>query len=145
MRQAAKRHPDGSRVTPSDATHRRLSYRPCMQALVLDPPPLTRDDDGVIRVGRTRVTLASVVFAFDAGATPEEIVQKYPTLDLASVYAVCAHVLTHRSEVDAYLEAQALVSEQVREEWNGASRRQGFVNVFSVGAAPQPDGSPCGR
>ena len=43
-----------------------------------------RDEDGLIRLGRTRVTLASVVYAFDAGATPEEIVQKYPTLDLAS-------------------------------------------------------------
>jgi uncharacterized protein (DUF433 family) len=97
-----------------------------MQAVALDPPPLVRDEDGVIRVGRTRVTLSSVVYAFDAGATPEEIVQKYPTLDLASVYAVCAHVLAHRPEIDAYLEAQALASGQLREEMERRFPPAGF-------------------
>ena len=52
--------------------------------------PLQTDADGVIRVGGTRVTLETVVEAFQQGATAEEIVQQYPSLALAEVYAVLA-------------------------------------------------------
>jgi uncharacterized protein (DUF433 family) len=65
--------------------------------------PLVTDQDGTIRVGGTRVTLDTVVMAFDAGSTPEQIRQSFPTLDLADLYAVIAYVLRHRDEVDAYL------------------------------------------
>ena len=40
--------------------------------------PTRSDADGVIRVGRTHVTLDTVVAAFDAGATAEEIVRSTP-------------------------------------------------------------------
>ncbi len=50
--------------------------------------PLTVDDDGVIRAGRTRVTLDTVIAAFLEGATAEEIARQYPSLDLADVYSV---------------------------------------------------------
>lgn len=33
------------------------------------------DADGVVRVGGTRVTLDTIVFAFEEGATAEEITQ----------------------------------------------------------------------
>lgn len=87
-----------------------------VQAIVLDPTPLARDDLGTIRVAGTRVALESVAGAFDAGATPEEIVQKFPVLPLAAVYAVCAYRLSHRAEVDAYLDVQAGAADQVRSE-----------------------------
>ena len=45
-----------------------------------------------------------IVEAFDDGATPEEIVQQYPTLRLADVYAVIAYVLRHRADVDSDLQ-----------------------------------------
>jgi hypothetical protein len=62
------------------------------------------------------VSLETIVAAFDAGATAEEIVQRYPSLDLAAVYAVIAYVLDHRVEVTAYVagrqhEARALQAE----------------------------------
>ena len=50
--------------------------------------PLAIDADGVVRVGATRVMLDTLVGAFSEGATAEEIVQQYPVLDLADVYAV---------------------------------------------------------
>jgi uncharacterized protein (DUF433 family) len=59
--------------------------------------------DGGIRVGGTRVTLDTVVAAFDSGATAEEIVQQYPSLTLADVYSVIAYYLRHESKVRAYL------------------------------------------
>jgi len=52
--------------------------------IVAEPPPLFTDADGVIRVGNTRVTLDTVVSAFEEGATAEEIVYQYPTLNLGT-------------------------------------------------------------
>ncbi len=60
-----------------------------MSLVIVDEPiPLETDADGVVRVGGTRVTLDTVVAAFNEGATAEEIVSQYPTLHLADVYAV---------------------------------------------------------
>jgi uncharacterized protein (DUF433 family) len=87
-----------------------------MQLLAPDPSPLMLGADGVIRVGRTRVTLDVIVSAFDAGATPEEIVQQYPSLDLPTAYAVVAHVLQHRAEVDRYLVKREHDAAAVRQE-----------------------------
>jgi hypothetical protein len=54
-------------------------------ALSAHPAPLRADADGVIRVGSSRVTLDTVVGAFRNGCTAEEIVMKYPSLDLTDV------------------------------------------------------------
>jgi len=64
----------------------------------------------------TLVTLDSVVVAFDLGATPEEIVQKYPSIDLVSVYAVIAYVLRNRESVDVYLPERARCAAEVQAE-----------------------------
>ena len=79
-------------------------------AVKTDPTPLRIDETGVVRVGDTRVLLELVVNAADAGASAEEIVERYPSLDLADVHATLAYILRHRSEIDAYMtesEAQA--------------------------------------
>jgi uncharacterized protein (DUF433 family) len=78
--------------------------------------PIETDADGVIRVGGTRVTLDTVVAAFDAGATAEEIVQQYPSVTLADIYSVIAYYLRHQSEVRAYLAQRQRQAAQVREE-----------------------------
>jgi Protein of unknown function (DUF433) len=54
-------------------------------------------------VGGTRVTLDTLVAAFDTGATAEEIVQRYPSVALADVYSVIAYYLRHQAEVRSYL------------------------------------------
>lgn len=78
--------------------------------------PLTVSDDDVIYVGKTRVTLDTVVYAFQEGATPEEIVYQYPSLSLGDVYAVVGYFLHHRAEVQAYLEQREMQATQVRSE-----------------------------
>jgi len=87
-------------------------------AIPLDSPPLPlrMDEDGACRVGTTRVTLDVVVDAFDEGATAEEIAHQYPTLQLGDVYAVLAHVIRHRAEVDGYLRDRSLSASTVRAE-----------------------------
>ncbi len=49
--------------------------------LVNDPLPLKVDSDEVIRVGNTRVTLDTIVAVFNNGATPEEIIFQFPSLN----------------------------------------------------------------
>ena len=60
--------------------------------------------------------LETVVTAFDLGATPEEIVQSYTTLDLPSVYAVIAYVLQNRPRIDAYMAKRQNEADRVRLE-----------------------------
>ena len=81
-----------------------------------EPIPLTKDDQGVIRVGSTRVTLDTVALAFGEGMTAEGIVEQYPSLRLADVYAVIAYILNHRADVDAYLREQDRRGAEVRRE-----------------------------
>src|SRR5438874_13401493 len=68
-----------------------------------EAPPLREDASGALRVGDSRVLLELVIRAFQDGATPETIVQRYSTLALSDVYAVIAYYLRHRGEVEAYL------------------------------------------
>ena len=79
-------------------------------------PPLHLDQDGTIRVGGTRVTLDTVVEAYTEGASAEEIVLQYDSLNLADVHAVISYYLRHRSEVEAYLEKRGQEAEAIRRE-----------------------------
>jgi uncharacterized protein (DUF433 family) len=65
--------------------------------------PLATDAHGAIRVRGTRVLLDVIMVAFQDGATPEGIVQKFPSVALSDVYLIIAHYLTHTAEIDAYL------------------------------------------
>ena len=82
--------------------------------IISEPLPLETDAAGVVRVGGTRVTLDSVVAAFNQGATAEEIVHQYPSLDLADVYAVISYYLRQSDEVEAYLRQRQQQAEEIR-------------------------------
>ena len=84
--------------------------------VVTDPLPLQIDRDGVVRVGGTRVTLETIIAAFTEGATAEEIVQQYPSVALADVYAVIGYYLRHRVEVEAYVQRSREQALAVRQE-----------------------------
>jgi uncharacterized protein (DUF433 family) len=76
---------------------------------------LCEDSAGGLRIGDTRVLLELVLRAFQDGATPEAIVQRYPTLGLVDVYAVITHYLQHREELDCYLTERERRAGEVRE------------------------------
>jgi uncharacterized protein (DUF433 family) len=80
------------------------------------PLPLRIDADQVVRVAGTRVTLDTVVAAFLEGATAEEIVRQYPSLDLADVYAIIGYYLRRRDEVEDYLRQRKEAARQVRQQ-----------------------------
>jgi uncharacterized protein (DUF433 family) len=75
--------------------------------------PLTRWEDGSIRVGNTRILLDLVVYAFNEGRTPEEIVLNYPTLKLSEVYGAITHYLENRDQIDAYIAQREDEAEQL--------------------------------
>lgn len=80
-----------------------------------ETPPLREDSSGALRVGESRVLLELVIRAFQDGATPETIVQRYPTLTLPDTYSVIGYFLRHRSEVGQYLDERAKKGEEVRQ------------------------------
>ncbi len=81
-----------------------------------EPMPLVTDADGVVRIGNTRVTLDTVVTAFQDGLTAEGIVEQYPSLQLGEVYAVIGYYLRHQTEVDTYLQERQRHAAEVRQE-----------------------------
>lgn len=81
--------------------------------LQTEAPPLRRDESGALRVGNSRVLLELVIRAFEDGATPETIVQQYPTTALADIYSVIAYYLRHRHEIEAYLAERERRAEEV--------------------------------
>ena len=82
--------------------------------IVAELAPLNANEDGVILIGKTRVTLDTVISVFHQGATAEETVYRYPSLNLADVYATIAFYLNHESEVEAYLQQRRQQSQEIR-------------------------------
>ena len=82
----------------------------------LDAPPFHTDDQGVVRIGPTRVSLGDVVEAFREGASAEEIVLRFSSLRLPDVYSTIAYYLRHQAEVDAHLTAEGSRADEVRGE-----------------------------
>lgn len=82
--------------------------------LEAQPVPLAVDADGVCRIAGTRVTLDTVVAAYREGATPEEIMDQYPSIKLDHVYAVIGYYLRHQDQVDRYLSGRAAVAAEIQ-------------------------------
>jgi len=85
-------------------------------AIQAEPFPLAEDADGVIRVGKTRVTLETIIGAFKDGASAEEIACHYPSVLLADIYAAITYYLRHQDEMEGYLQRQEERSEAVTRE-----------------------------
>ena len=86
-------------------------------AIIIQPeaPPLREDASGALRVGSSRVLVELVIRAFQDGATPEAIAQRYPTATFADIYAVIAYYLRHRQEVEASLAEREQRAQDVRQ------------------------------
>lgn len=80
------------------------------------PLPLAMTEEGVIRVGGTRVTLDTIVIAFQQGSSPEAIAEQYPSVELADIYATITYYLNHQAEVEEYLRVRRQQAEETRRE-----------------------------
>lgn len=108
-----------------------------------DPVPLRTDTDGVVRIGGTRVTLDLVIGAFRDGATAEEICYRYPTLELADVYAAISYYLRRRDDVEDYLREGRRQAEETRKEIEGRLDPQGIRDRLLARQAKIGAQSPC--
>jgi uncharacterized protein (DUF433 family) len=89
-----------------------------MSVLTFEPVaiPLRPDEVGGLRVAETRVFLELIVRAYNAGATPEEIVQAYDVLKLRDVYAVVAWCLNNETAVNEYMAERERQASRVRND-----------------------------
>ncbi len=108
--------------------------------LIADPLPLKLDDQGTVRVGKTRVTLESVVAEFTGGATAEEIAMGFPTLNLADIYSAIAFYLRHHEEVDTYIANQYAEGEKQRKIFKAELDPQGIRDRLLARLAKKQEG-----
>jgi uncharacterized protein (DUF433 family) len=60
--------------------------------------------DGGYWVSGTRISLDSIVAAFNRGAAPETIRRSFPLLSLEEVYGAITFYLAHESQIEQYLQ-----------------------------------------
>jgi len=65
--------------------------------------PYIEERNGGLYVAGTGVSLDSVVIRFQEGASPDKIVQSFPTLKLSQVYGVIAYYLENEKIIDDYI------------------------------------------
>lgn len=78
--------------------------------------PTRTDGDGVVRVGESRVSLASIVADFHRGSTPEQIVQNFDGVSLEDVYVVVAYYLQNQVAIDSLLETESTEDNRIQQE-----------------------------
>ncbi len=93
---------------------------------VVDTIPFAVGKDGIIRVSGTRVTLDTIIAAFQDGATPEQMAQQYPSVPLADLYQIIAFYLRHPADVDPYLKRRQRQAHQVRRKNEAQSPSHGI-------------------
>jgi uncharacterized protein (DUF433 family) len=84
--------------------------------LECETPPFREDESGAIRIGNTRVLLELVIRAFQDGASPESIVQRYSALSLSDAYTTIGYYLRHPQEIESYVNQREQLAESVRQK-----------------------------
>jgi len=92
-----------------------------------DPLPLYANADGVLLVAGTYVPIDTLVYRFEQGAAPENIVNRFPTLNLVGVLNVIGSSLRHREEIEAYFKEREVIREAVRIEVRARFDLQGLL------------------
>ena len=78
--------------------------------------PLLNEKDGTIRVRGSRVTLDTIVSAFQKGSTAEQIQDSFPSLSLRQIYGAIAYYLERKDEVNSYLKRRQAAAQALRRE-----------------------------
>jgi uncharacterized protein (DUF433 family) len=81
-----------------------------------DRVPLRVDEEGTIRVGKTRITLDVLLGDYLRGLTAKQIVEQLDSLTVADVYGALAYYHRHKDEIDDYLKERAEASARRQRE-----------------------------
>jgi uncharacterized protein (DUF433 family) len=112
-----------------------------LTTIAAEPVPLSMDATGTVRVKGTRLTLDTILGAYQRGDTPEEITEGFPDLDLGDVHAILTYYFRHREEVDAYLAERDAKAAEHRRAFEALRGDQPSLRekVLSRHAQRQPD------
>ncbi len=72
--------------------------------------------NGGYYIGDSRISLDSVVYAFQRGASPESIRRSFPLLTLEDIYGAITFYLSHQQEIDSYLKEAEAEFEELRQK-----------------------------
>ena len=72
--------------------------------------------EDVIRIKGNRIDIEIVLEDYLEGASPEEILLRYPTLSLKKIHATILYYLAKKEEVEAYLERVRQLDEEAEQE-----------------------------
>ncbi|MBW4695012.1 MAG: DUF433 domain-containing protein [Lyngbya sp. HA4199-MV5] len=86
---------------------------------VLAPKSYVEYRNDAYWVEGTRISLDSIVYAFQKGLSPENIVQSFPLLILEQVYGAIAFYSANRAEIDAYLTAEEVAFDAMPQPLQG--------------------------
>jgi uncharacterized protein (DUF433 family) len=127
-----------NRVTPKWCAAGDAEAMTIEETLEPVAPPLRMYEGKTLRITGTRIPLERVVYAFEQGQSPEEIIRAFPTLDLADVYAVIAYYLRNRQPVDDYVRQQQAEADAIEREIRAASPSVGFRERLLERRAQKP-------
>ena len=86
-----------------------MAYDTTLQDAAQNPDartePYVQERDNNLYVGKTRVTVDTVILHWLAGEHPEAIQRGFPSLTLAAIYGTIAYYLEHQPQMDEYLAA----------------------------------------
>ena len=95
-------------------------------ATFAEPATIRLDADGVLRVGPSRLSVDAIVFAYNEGASPEEIHMRFDSVSLADIHSVIAYYLRHTGEIEDYLAKREELAKEIRQR---IEARQGVQNI----------------
>ena len=72
--------------------------------------------EDVIRIKGNRIDIEIVLEDYLEGASPEEILLRYPTLNLEKIHATILYYLAKKEKVEAYLERVRQLDEEAGQE-----------------------------
>ena len=76
---------------------------------------VTKLENGAYRIAGTRISLDSVVYAYNRGELSEQIVQSFPLLTLEQVHGAIAFYLSNSETIDEYLRNEEIEFEKERQ------------------------------
>ena len=93
---------------------------------LMQTSPLIQEDDGTVHITGSRVTLDTLVGAFQKGASAEQIQDSFPSLSLRDIYGAIAYYLEHEAEVMAYLDERHRSGAVLRQSIEARQDTEGF-------------------
>ena len=91
--------------------------------------PIREDNQGVIHVSGTCVTLVTILERYKVGDTPQQIHEGFETVPLSDIHTIIAYYLANREAVDRYIEGVRAKGDQLRQQIEGAYTPEQRVRI----------------